>query len=120
MAGDKQPGSISALGDADPTMFLEVGQNVTIVGPPSLNAHNVSYTPINIAEKGDDLYWVRSSSVVEDAAAPAAPAKTVTTPSGKRVVIAPIAAPETPWWIYAAAGVGVLGVGYLGWRLVRR
>lgn len=115
---DMSDAAAKTLGDGDPVMKINPGVPVDIVGPAALNAHGVSYTPVQLAGQDDrGVYWIRTSSLQ---LAPTATPPIASAPSAKRPFapaapsVSAVAASEgRPWWHYAllAGAVGVAGFG---------
>lgn len=113
---DMSEASAKTLGDQDPKLMVNPGVEVDIVGPAAMNAHGVSYTPIQLTGQDDrSIYWVRSSSLAPILAAPVAiaPATPGARPSTSLFAPATNVAAGSPWWQYGliALGVGVVGYG---------
>lgn len=111
------------IGDSDPTLMINPGVDVTVIGPAASNAHGVVFTPVRLTGQDDNrVFWVRSSSleVVPTAALVAS------APSGRSRQ--PLTAGFTPtfasqgegrpWWQYGLIAVGVAVVGFGVYRIV--
>lgn len=116
---DMSDASAKTLGDADPTLMINPGVEVAIVGPAAQNAHGVSYMPVKMIGQDDNrVFWVRSTSLAAVASSQpiAAPAPSFFRPSAPTATLSVAPAQKTgerPWWQYAliAVGVGVVGFG---------
>lgn len=99
-AENKPPAEAGTKGD----LLLQIGDEVSVIGPAAKNEYNVSFTPISLAGK-DGVYWIRTT----DLGTTANYAKSAVKPTAM-----PVAAAETgwPWWKYALViGGGVVVAG---------
>lgn len=108
MASDSDPAR--TVGEDDPVTLLQIGDEVSVIGPQAKNSHGVAYTPVNVTGR-EGVYWVRSSSL-----------GTAATRTVGRLKSMPVEAAATgwPWWKYALAiGGGAVVAGGAVWLIGR-
>lgn len=102
MAGDAPPADLG-----EPVAMLQMGDLVEAVGPSVKNPNGAPFTPVQVRGR-DGVFWVRSTSVAENAPLRVVPSASGGKPQRQVKTEAPFA-----WWkvaALAALGLGAVGV----------
>lgn len=98
----------------EPVATLQMGDLVDAVGPSVKNPKGAPFTPVTVRGR-EGVYWVRSTSVEENAPLQPVAAKslTTTTTTGK----SPKMRKGMPWWGWGLVGLGVVAAGGTYWAV---